>query len=248
VTVAVRAVVVDDEPHARRELARLLADAGDVDVVATCANAYEALHAVTTLKPDVLFLDVQMPEVSGFQLLGMIDDDLLPNVVFVTAYDAFALAAFEENALDYLLKPVLPDRLARAMEKVRRFLGAPRRPAAPGAELIARVPCSAAQAIRLVDVGDIEFVRSSAAGVYVVTASGEQFTELTLRVLETRTGVLTRCHKQYLVNLAHVREIVRAPDGGALLRTRSGKEVPVSRRLLLKLKDAFGIRHRHGRV
>lgn len=242
-----RAVVVDDELHARRELARLLSAAGGVEVVATCANAFEALHAVTTLRPDVLFLDVQMPEVNGFQLLGMIDDDLMPNVVFVTAYDAFALKAFEENALDYLLKPVLPDRLARAMEKVRRFLGAPRRPAAdPGP--VARVPCSGGQAIRLVDVADVEFVRSSAAGVYVVTAAGELFTELTLRVLETRTGgTLTRCHKQFLVNLAQVTEIVRGSDG-ALLRTRSGKELPVSRRLLLKLKDALGIRHRTARA
>ncbi len=242
-----RAVVVDDERHAREELAQLLSEAGGVTVVASCANAVEALHAVSTLRPDVLFLDVQMPEVSGFQLLGMLDEDVVPDVVFVTAYDEFALKAFEENAVDYLLKPVLPERLARAVEKVRRFVGEPRRPA-HALPLIERVPCSAAHAIRLVDVEEIEFVRSSAAGVYVVTREGELFTELTLRVLETRTGKLTRCHKQYLVNLAHVREIARAGDGTARLRTRSGEEVPVSRRLLVKLKDTLGIRHRQTRA
>ena len=242
-----RAVVVDDERHAREELGHLLSELPDVTVVASCGNAVEALHAVSTLRPDVLFLDIQMPEVSGFQLLGMIDDDLMPNVVFVTAYDEFALKAFEENALDYLLKPVLPERLARTVEKVRRFVGEPRRRVLD-VPPIERVPCSAAQAIRLVDVGDIELVRSSVAGVYVVTASGELFTELTLRVLETRTGKLTRCHKQYLVNLAHVREIVRASDGTAIIRTRSGKNVPVSRRLLVKLKDALGIRRRQARA
>jgi two-component system LytT family response regulator len=242
-----RAVVVDDERHAREELVQLLSEIGDVTVVAACANAVEALHAVSTLRPDVLFLDVQMPEVNGFQLLGMIDDDLMPNVVFVTAYDDFAMKAFEENALDYLLKPVLPERLARAVEKVRRFVGEPRRPI-HDTPPIERVPCSGAQTIRLVDVGDIEFVRSSAAGVYVVTASGELFTELTLRVLETRTGKLIRCHKQYLVNLGQVREMVRSEDGTAVMKTRSGKEVPVSRRLLVKLKDALGIRHRQTRA
>lgn len=241
-----RAVVVDDERHAREELGQLLSERGDVTVVAACGNAVEALHAVTTLRPDVLFLDIQMPQVNGFELLGMIDDDLMPNVVFVTAYDEFALKAFEENTLDYLLKPVAPERLARAVEKVRRVVGEPRRPAHVG-PAVERVPCMGAQSIVLVDVADVEYVRSSAAGVYVVTASGELFTELTLRVLETRTGPLTRCHKQYLVNLEHVREIAQPDDGAALLRTRSGKEVPVSRRLLPKLKDAFGIRHRQTR-
>ena len=238
-----RAVVVDNERHAREELQQLLSEIPDVTVVATCGNAVEALHAITTLRPDVLFLDIQMPQVNGFQLLGMIDDDLMTNVVFVTAYDEFALKAFEENALDYLLKPVQTDRLARAVEKVRRFVGEPRRllhDAAP----IERVPCSGPQTIRLVDVADIEFVRSSAAGVYVVTAAGELYTDLTLRVLETRTSKLTRCHKQYLVNLANVQELARSKDGSALLLTRSGKQVPVSRRLLGRLKAALGVRHR----
>ncbi len=238
-----RAVVVDDERHAREELGQLLSELGDVTVVASCANAVQALHAVSTLRPDVLFLDIQMPEVSGFQLLAMIDDDVMPNVVFVTAYDEFALKAFEENALDYLLKPVMPERLARAMEKVRRFVGEPRRTPL-GIPPIERVPCSGPQSFKLVDVADIEFVRSSAAGVYVVTPGGELFTELTLRVLERGTGPLMRCHRQYLVNLAHVREISRPKGGATVLRTSSGKEVPVSRRLLPKLKDAFGIHHR----
>jgi two-component system, LytTR family, response regulator len=241
-----RAVVVDNERHARDELGHLLSELGDVEVVASCANAVEALQAVNALLPDVLFLDIQMPQVSGFELLGMIDEAVLPDVVFVTAYDEFALRAFEENALDYLLKPVQPERLARAVEKVRRFAGEARPPSTlrPG---VGRVPCSGPSSIRLVDVEDIEFVRSSAAGVYVVTAEAELFTEGTLRVLETRTGVLSRCHKQYLVNLQRVEAIVRADDGTAALRMRSGRTVPVSRRLLLRLKDAFGIKHRQSR-
>jgi two-component system LytT family response regulator len=218
-----------------------------VEVVGTCANAVEALQAVRAHRPDVLFLDIQMPQVNGFQLLGMLDEELTPSVVFVTAYDEFALKAFEENALDYLLKPVQPERLERAVEKVRRFLGSGARPRYDLASLD-RIPCDGPQRTRLVDVAEIEFVRSSAAGVYVVTARGELFTELTLRVLETRTAALTRCHKQCLVNLAHVDEIVREEDGGATLRTRSGHEVPVSRRLVPALREALGIRPRPPRA
>jgi len=242
-----RALVVDNEKHAREEVAFLLGAVPGVEVVGTCANAVEALQAVRAHRPDVLFLDIQMPQVNGFQLLGMLDEELTPSVVFVTAYDEFALKAFEENALDYLLKPVQPERLERAVEKVRRFMGSGRRPSYDLATLD-RIPCDGPQRTRLVDVAEIEFVRSSAAGVYVITAKGELFTELTLRVLETRTAALTRCHKQCLVNLAHVEEVIRQEDGGATLRTRSGREVPVSRRLVPALKEALGIRHRPART
>lgn len=242
----IRALVVDDEVHAREHLAGLLTASGAVQVVGSCGNALEALRAVRALTPDALFLDVQMPQVSGLQLVSMLDEDRLPCVVFVTAYDEYAVDAFERDALDYLLKPVQPERLARALEKVARHLesGRPRRPAGPPIE---RIPCLGQRSIKLVDVGEVEFVRSGDAGVYVVTAGGEHFTELTLRVLEERAPRLLRCHKQYLVNLALIDEIVPDDPGGPLVRTRSGREVPVSRRLLLELKDAFGIRHRQTR-
>ncbi len=242
-----RALVVDNEKHAREEVAFLLGRLPEVEVVGTCANALEALQAVRAQRPDVLFLDIQMPQVNGFQLLGMLDEEVTPSVVFVTAYDEFALKAFEENALDYLLKPVQPERLQRAVEKVRRFVGEGRRPSYDLATL-ERIPCEGAQRTVLVDLADVEFVRSSAAGVYVVTAKGELFTELTLRTLETRAGTLVRCHKQCLVNPAQVAEVLRGDDAGATLRTRSGREVPVSRRLLPALKEALGLRGRAGKA
>lgn len=240
-----RALIVDNEVHAREELGLLLGQLGGVEVVGSCPNALQALQAIRTERPDLLFLDIQMPQVNGFQLLAMLDPEVTPQVVFVTAFDEYALKAFEENALDYLLKPVQPERLARAVEKARRLLAGGERPAyqVPPLE---RIPCSGAQSIKLVDLAEVEFVRSSAAGVYVVTARGELFTDLTLTVLESR-GRLVRCHKQFLVNLDQVDEI-RCPDGGpAALRMRSGKEVPVSRRLLLELKKRLGIRHRGSR-
>ncbi len=235
----IRALVVDDEVHAREELAALLAETGAVEVVGACANAVEAIPALRRLRPDVLFLDVQMPAVSGFELLGMLDAAELPRVVFVTAHDAFALRAFEENAVDYLLKPVEPARLRRTIDRLRQGPGGPL-PAALAAPPLRRVPCLGARAIRLVDVAEIESVRSSEAGVHVITAAGEHFTELTLRVLEERAGLL-RVHKQHLVNVERVMEIELGGEEGATVRTRSGRAVPVSRRFLPGLKQRLGI-------
>jgi two-component system LytT family response regulator len=234
----IRALIVDDEPHAREELESLLGETGAFEIVGRCANAVEAVHAIRGERPDVVFLDIQMPAISGFELLSMIDDDELPEIVFVTAHDEHALRAFEERAIDYLLKPVDRDRLAKTVERLRRPRGVSAAATLPRSP-IRRVPCLAGKAIKLVDLADVELVRSSEAGVYVVTAKGELFTELTLRVLEERAG-LVRCHKQYLVNIDQVDEI-RLEDGLAEIRTRSGKDAPVSRRFLAKLRERLEI-------
>ncbi len=233
-----RAIVVDDEIHAREELSSLLRETGAFELLGACADAVDALQAVRALRPDVLFLDIQMPAISGFELLSMIDDEVLPRVVFVTAHDEHALRAFEENAVDYLLKPVSRERLQKTVERLRLS------PADPGvaAQLrpaIRRIPCLVGRAIKLLDAAEIELARSSEAGVYVVSPKGEFFTELTLRVLEERAG-LVRCHKQYLVRIEQVEE-VRLGEGGATLRTRSGNEVPVSRRLLPEIRERLGV-------
>ena len=234
----IRAMVVDDEIHAREELSALLRETGAVEVVASCADAVAAIPAIRRQRPDVLFLDVQMPAVSGFELLSLLDPDELPPVVFVTAHDAFAVKAFEANAVDYLLKPVEPERLARTVERLRLGLGQP--PPAALAPAIKRIPCQGTRSIKLVDLAEVESVRSSEAGVYVVTAAGDHFTDLTLRVLEERAGFL-RVHKQHLVNVDRVVEILLGDEDGSTVRTRSGQLVPVSRRFLPLLKQRLGL-------
>jgi two-component system LytT family response regulator len=234
-----RALIVDDEPLAREELAGLLAEIGRFEIVGSCGNAVEALKLLRSERPDVLFLDVQMPGVSGFELLGMIDEDLLPSVVFVTAHDAFAVKAFEERAVDYLLKPVEKERLAKTIERLEER-GEERAVRPLAAPEITRIPCLAQRSIKLVPIADVEFVRSSEAGVYVVTAGGEYFTELTLSVLEARAGLL-RCHKQFLVHVDRIDEISLAENSLAVIKTKSGNTVPVSRRHLTKLRSALGL-------
>jgi len=235
----IRALIVDDEPHAREELESLLDETGAFEVVGRCANAVEAIQAIRRDRPNVVFLDIQMPAISGFELLSMIDDADLPEIVFVTAHDEHALRAFEERAIDYLLKPVGRDRLAKTVERLRRAHRPPPADAGYPRVPIRRIPCLAGRAIKLVDVPDVEFVRSSEAGVYVVTAKQELFTELTLKVLEERAP-LVRCHKQVLVNVDQVDE-VSLEEGLAVLRTRSGKSVPVSRRHLAGLRRLLEI-------
>ena len=233
-----RALIVDDEMHARAELESLLGETGAFTIVGQCGNAVEALQAIRREHPDVVFLDIQMPALSGFELLSMLEDEETPAVVFVTAHDEFAVRAFEEKALDYLLKPVSRERIDKTVERLRRLPAPEQRRDYPRVTL-KRVPCLAARAIKLVDVAELEFARSSEAGVYVVTAKLELFTELTLKVLEERAG-LVRCHKQFLVNLDHVDQI-SLEDGGAVLRTKSGKDVPVSRRHVSGIRELLHI-------
>ncbi len=235
----IRALIVDDEQRARQTLENLLLRTGAFEIIGSCANAFEAIKEINRARPEVLFLDIQMPVLSGFELLAMIDETIMPHVVFVTAYDEFALKAFEEKTLDYLLKPIEPARLEKTVEKLTSAIGSgtqPRYDTAP----IRHVPCVSTNKIRLIDPDQIEYVHSDLTGVHVIAAQGVFFTELTLKVLENRTDLL-RCHKQYLVNIDRVEEIVLLDAGLAEIRMHSGRQLPVSRRYLKALKDRFGI-------
>jgi len=230
-----RALIVDDEIYAREEMETLLEETGEFTVAGKCANAFEAMQAINKEKPDVLFLDVQMPAINGFELLSMIDEAAMPLVVFVTAYDEYALKAFEESALDYLLKPVEKGRLAKTVEKLKRRSAEGGRPvfASPA---IQKVPCIHSSKIKLINTAEIEYVRSSEGGVYVISPAGELYTELTLQVLESRTE-LVRCHKQFLINIDLVDEIILRDNMLADVKTKSGRLVPVSRRYLRLLRE-----------
>ena len=115
-----RVLIVDDEPFARAELKSLLAKEADIEVIGECANAVEAIAAIHHHTPDVVFLDIQMPRISGLEMLSMLDPARMPHIVFVTAYDEYALRAFEEQAFDYLLKPADPARLNKTLQRLRR--------------------------------------------------------------------------------------------------------------------------------
>lgn len=233
----IRVMIVDDELHAREELTTLLAEVTEVEIVASCANALEAIKLINKQQPQVLFLDIQMPVIDGFELLSMIDEEIMPHLVFVTAYDEYALKAFEEKTLDYLLKPIDPQRLKKTMAKIEAAVSSGAAPQYQSPELT-RIPCASGHKIKLIDPQLVEHIHSDLSGVHVVTAEGNYFTELTLKVLEQQLGLL-RCHKQYLVNLEQVAEITTLENGLAEIKTCSGQQLPVSRRYLRSLKEAF---------
>lgn len=232
-------LIVDDEAPAREEIARLLSRVPDVNIVGQSANAVEALSAINHLHPDVVFLDINMPQISGLELLGMLDPDEMPRVVFLTAYSEYALKAFEQDAFDYLLKPVDPARLDVTLQRLRRD-AAPTADLAKLAAPLRQIPCPGHQRVQLVKVEQVEYVNSTGTGAFIVSTDGvEHFTELTLRTLEERTPLL-RCHRQYLVNPEQILEIVFQELGGAEIVTHGGRRVPVSRRLLGELKEKLG--------
>lgn len=230
----IRALIVDDELHAREEMAALLTETGIIDIVGCCGNGVEALQLINRLRPEVVFLDIQMPVINGFELLNMVTPEIMPHVVFVTAYDQYSLKAFEEKTLDYLLKPVDKERLAITIAKLQQTI-VENHPPQYETETIRRIPCLLGNRIKLIGLGDVEYIFTGPAGVHVATPQDEYFTEVTLKVLEERTSLL-RCHKQYLINIDSINEIALLDGGLARITTHSGKLVPVSRRYLKIIK------------
>lgn len=230
----IKALIIDDEIHARMEMQALLEEIDSIKVVGTCGNAVEALKAINTKRPDVLFLDIQMPVINGFEMLNMVTRENMPHVVFVTAYDQYSLKAFEEKTLDYLLKPVEKERLQKTIAKIEQIMGEKRLPNYE-TEDISRIPCLLANRIKLINLEDVQFVSTGPAGVHVATQNGEFFTEITLKVLEERTPLM-RCHKQYLINVDCVSEILLMEGGLGKVITQSGGTIPVSRRYLKIMK------------
>ncbi|WP_313112227.1 two-component system response regulator BtsR [Pseudescherichia sp.] len=237
-----KVLIVDDEPLARENLRVLLEDESDIEIVGECANAIEALGTVHKLRPDVLFLDIQMPRISGLEMVGMLDPDQRPYVVFLTAFDEYAVKAFEEHAFDYLLKPIEAPRLAKTLQRLRQERGVQDISLLPeNQQALKFIPCTGHSRIWLLQMDDVAFVSSRMSGVYVTSHEGKEgFTELTLRTLEQRTPLM-RCHRQYLVNMTHLQEIRFEDNGQAELLLRDGHTVPVSRRYLKNLKEALGL-------
>lgn len=237
-----KVLIVDDEPLARENLRILLEDESDIEIVGECANAVEAIGAVHKLRPDVLFLDIQMPRISGLEMVGMLDPEHRPYVVFLTAFDEYAVKAFEEHAFDYLLKPIASPRLAKTLTRLRQERGVQDVSVLPENQVPLKfIPCTGHSRIYLLQMDDVAYVSSRLSGVYVTSHEGKEgFTELTLRTLESRTPLM-RCHRQYLVNMAHLKEIRFEDNGQAELLLREGHTVPVSRRYLKNLKEALGL-------
>jgi len=231
-----RILIVDDEPPARARLRRLLEGAGDVEVVGAAQDGEDALRQVAALTPDAIFLDVQMPGASGLDVAASLPDPA-PAVVFVTAFDQYALQAFDAAAVDYLLKPVEPERLARALQRLRERVGTPPR-LAPSKLLIPDRGRT-----HVVAVAEILWLEAADNYVVVHTADREPLMRRTLAGLLDGLGPgFIRTHRSAAVSLAHVIAVEPLEKGDATLRLRGGVAVPCSRQfrpaVVARLRDA----------
>lgn len=232
-------LIVDDEPLARSVLAELLAEIPGVTVAGEAATSAEALDLVGRFSPDLLLLDIHMPGVDGLTLARSLRGESAPLVIYVTAYEKHALAAFDSGAVDYLLKPVRAERLAAAIDKARIQL-AGRKPKAVAQDPPRRVIGRLGEELHLIDPQDVVAFRAGDDGVSVLTASGRYLSDQPLKSLEARLPAppFRRIHRAIIINTDHIRSIAPLSSRRFLLRLTGGMEAVVSRRMAGAIRDA----------
>ena len=240
---SVRTLIVDDMRLARNRLARQLEQDPDVELIGECTGGNEAIAAIRQMRPDLVFLDVQMPEIGGFDVLEALGADAVPVVVFVTAYDQFAIRAFEVSAVDYLLKPFETARLQEALDRAKRQLRSRERDGVDArlGALLESLSARAGNANRLslkvdgrtvfLPAQEVDFIE--AAGNYIrIQAGGESFmVRERLTVIETRldTSTFARIHRSTIVNVTRIKEMHPLFNGDQSLLLKNGKRLTLSR-------------------
>ncbi len=238
-------VIVDDEPLARELVREYLAAHPDVAVLAECANGFEAVKAVAETRPDVLFLDVQMPRLDGFEVLELLEKDAdgRPAVVFTTAYDQYALRAFDANAVDYLLKPFDRTRFDTALERARSRIGAaPPAPAPRREGPLARIVVKDGTTVTVIPVETIDFAKAEDDYVLIRASGRSHLKQQTLASLEEQLPRerFVRIHRSFLLNLDRLKTVEAKESGGAEAVLADGTRLPVSRAGAQRLNDALG--------
>jgi two-component system LytT family response regulator len=246
----VRALIVDDEPLARRRLRAFLRPEGEVEIAAECGNGADAVEAIRRLKPHLVFLDVQMPGMDGFEVLRALEPSERPIVVFVTAHDQYAVQAFEERALDYLLKPFSKRRFEDTMARVRDRIERPEsddtrervtsllHAIGPRTHLVVKTGTHSV----LLQIARIE--RLEAEGDYVRIHAGREtyLTRQTMNRIEAQLAAarFVRVHRSTIVNVEYIREIHSLPGGDHAIALRDGTQVTLSRGYRERLESALG--------
>lgn len=245
-----RAAIVDDEPLARMRLARMLGEIGNVEVVGDYGNGPGAVEGLRTTPADVLFLDIRMPEVDGFQLLERLPAAERPLVVFVSAYSERALEAFDVEAVDYLVKPLSPQRLGEAVSRVRTWIASrPKRTAAslPGSDAEARYPKRLAvpdgPRMRMVPVDEIELLVAQGNYVELVLPGRSLLLRETLTALAERLdpSVFVRIHRSRVVRIDMIDQVESYGAGQYWLRLKNGTCLTSGRSFRAQLRDALGL-------
>jgi len=243
----IKAIIIDDERLARNELKKLLADFPDIEVVAEAANANEGMEKIDNFGPELIFLDIQMPGKTGFEMLAELDRT--PNVIFTTAYDEYALKAFEVNALDYLLKPIEPKRLADAIQKLQGHDDREEQGSIPmnfnrsvlqENDQVFVKDGERCWFVRLIDIRLFESVGNYAKVYFGVN---KPLILKSLNSLEERLDekIFFRANRKHIVNLRLIDKVEPYFNGGLLLELKGGEKIEVSRRQTVKFKEMMSL-------
>jgi two-component system, LytTR family, response regulator len=247
----VRALIVDDEAIARRRMRRLLRAIGDVEIAGECGDGQSALDAIGAIAPDLVFLDVQMPGLDGFDVVAQLDPERTPAVVFVTAFDRYALKAFDVHAVDYLLKPIAPSRLRLAVERARnRLLHGGNQPGIltlvreirERPRYLTRLAVRARGRIVMIDVDAIDWIQAADNYVTVHAAGREYLLRETLATLERQLdpSLFVRIHRSTIAALGRIVELHPSSHGDFEVRLRDGTELTLSRSWREHVERALG--------
>jgi two-component system, LytTR family, response regulator len=241
-----RAIIIDDERLARAELKKLLQDFPEIEVIDEAANAEEGIEKIDSLQPDLIFLDIQMPGKTGFDMLAQLERS--PQVIFTTAYDEFALRAFEVNALDYLLKPIEPKRLADAVLKLQHSESKEVRPAGEFTNNSVlgendQVFVKDGERCWFVKLTDIRLFESVGNYAKVFFGPNKPLILKSLNALEERLDerFFFRANRKHIVNLRMIEKIEPYFNGGLLLELKGGEKIEVSRRQTVKFKEMMSL-------
>jgi DNA-binding LytR/AlgR family response regulator len=247
-----RVLLVDDEPVARQILREELAAAGGIEIAGEAADGEEAVGKILSLAPDVIFLDLQMPGIGGFDVIRSLEGHRLPFTVIVTAYEEHAIRAFEAGAIDYLLKPVGEERLRKSVDRIRRLSQDPsavkqqddriRRVARDSGSASGRIIGRLGSQIHLIDPAAVLAFEADHELVWILTQDRRYLATSSLRSIEQRLdgGRFTRIHRGVVVNLDHIRKVTPLPSQRWLLTLSNGREFSVSKR------QASAVRKRAG--
>jgi two-component system LytT family response regulator len=239
----IRTVIVDDELPARELLREFLAADEDCEIVAECANGFEAVKAVAQYDPDLLLLDIQMPKLDGFEVLELLDRS--PIVVFVTAHDEHALRAFEVHALDYLLKPLSQERFQQVMERVKRAAGHDRQPIAGLATSLRAKPLQRVVvrgedgAIQVVPVSRLDYIEAADDAIRIATSGTKLRKQQPISEIASQLDPdrFVRIHRAFVVNIERIEKIELYAKDSRVAILRDGTRLPVSRSGYQRLKE-----------
>ncbi len=255
----IRVVIADDEPLARQRVADLLAQEPDVEVVGTAEDGRQAVDAIRQHEPDLVFLDVQMPELTGLQVVDVIGPEKMPATIFVTAFDRFALKAFDRAAVDYLVKPFDDERFAQAFRRARKMidleevgrmtkqlmslLGESPQPAAAKPKYLERISVETRGQVRVIPVDRVDYI--TASGPYAELHVGDRTFAIRERMqtLEDRLdpAVFFRIHRSAIVRLSLIDTLTRHPGGDYGVRLKNGVELSLSRSRREELEENLGV-------